>query len=71
MSLFKNCRNHKDMHHLCQKPAKSGFARIWKRDHIIKQSTFSSYYFAILGQKKTNIKGKLDKSLFLTETPPS
>ena len=51
MSLFKNCRNHKDMHHLCQKPAKSGFARIWKRDHIIKQSTFSSYYFAILGQK--------------------
>ena len=28
--MFKNCRNHPKKYYLCQKPAKSGSARIWK-----------------------------------------
>ena len=27
--MFKNCRNYPKKYYLCQKPAKSGSARIW------------------------------------------
>ena len=53
--MFKNCRSHPKKYYLCQKPAKSGSARIWK----CVLTSPSGGYLCNLGHKGFQNCGKL------------
>ena len=53
--MFKNCRNHPKKYYLCQKPAKNGYARIWK----CVLTSPSGGYLCNLGHKEFRNCGKL------------